>query len=522
MTRSWIGSDLGRQTALPMPVDACDQLPAGHAAFVFVAVVEQLDLSAFLAVYRADGRGRPPFDPKVIVTLILYCRSKGIMSGRDVAAACRDDLGARMITGNRYPKRSTVDRFVKNQRVALKGLLSQTLRLGQAEGLVDVSVVAGDGTYMLANAAMGATVDEEGLLAQIGDLEQKLAIAEAAWLEFVDAADAPAMLFADADGDTHATPPGWPGPGDVRATKARRRVCTLAGMLRSRRAALDHLRTHPNTDLADWADKLQRDQERIQRGIERVEHARATALAGLDRRQAIEANGKRIPGTRPVPVEHHIRVRDAHQALATATVRAEATAANRPTTTRVNTTDPTSRIMPGKHDGFDQRHNVQALACKNQFVIAITTHDSPNDKQALINLILRGRANLDAAGITDPILKALFDNGYASEANFTADLPVEALLVAVEKEARQTQRLSDGASTAAKAWHTMAVRLDEPDNRNLYKQRGAIIEPLFAQLFARFGRNLNSRGDDVETELHLWAVTHNLLKISRRRKARPG
>jgi len=500
-----------------MPVDAGDLLPAGHAAFVFAAVVQQLDLSAFSAVYRADGKGRPPFHPKVMVALLLYCRSKGIMSGRGVAAACHDDLGARMITGNRYPKRSTVDRFIKNQRVALKGLLAQTLRLGQVEGLVNVSVVAGDGTYLLANAAMGATIDENGLLAQIGDLEQKLATAEAAWRELLD--DTAPTLFADA----HTNPPGPPLPDDVKTTQARRRVSTLTATLRSRRAALEHLRTHPNTNLTDWADKLQRDRERIQRGIERVEHARATAQARLDRRHAVEANGKRIRGARPVPVEDHIRVRDAHRALATATARAEATAANRPTTTRVNTTDPTSQIMPGKHDGFDQRHNVQALACENQFIIAITTHDSSNDKQALINLILRGRANLDAAGITDPIRTALFDNGYASEANFTADLPVETLLVAVEKEARQTQRLNDDTSTAAKAWHTMAARLNEPDNRNLYKQRAAIIEPLFAQLFARFRRNLNSRGDDVDTELHLWATTHNILKINRRRaKTRPG
>jgi hypothetical protein len=68
----------------------------------------------------------------------------------------------------------------------------------------------------------------------------------------------------------------------------------------------------------------------------------------------------------------------------------------------------------------------------------------------------------------------------------------------------------------------MANRLNQPDNRALYKRRGAIIEPLFAQLFTRFGRNINYRADNVDTELHLWAVTHNLLKISRHRpKTRP-
>jgi len=519
MVRAYVGSAQERQFEfeLSLLMKARDVLPADHEAFMFIEMAEQFDVSAFRAFYRADGRGRPPYDPRMMVALIMYCRSKGITSGENVAKACVDDLGARLITGNAYIDRTTVDRFIINHRVALQGLLPQTLRLGYPEGLVDVSVVAGDGTYMLANAAMGATIDEPGLLAQIADLEQQLAAAEATWLEHaaVDT-EAPATLFTDADDN----PPRRPIPGDAKAAKTRQRVCTLTGMLRSRRAALDHLHAHPNTELVEWAEKLQRDQDRVQNCTERLAKARTEAQTKLDRRKLAEANGKGFPGTKFESVNENSRVKQASKSLATATARADATAANRPTTTRVNTTDPTSRIMPGKNAGFDQRHNVQALACKNQFVIAITTHDSPNDKRALINLILQGRANLDAAGINDLIGKALFDNGYASEANFTAELPIGRLLVAVEKEARQTQRLRDDTSTAAKTWDDMATRLAEPENHTAYKQRGAIIEPLFAQLFTRFGRNLNARGDNVNTELHLWAVTHNLLKISRRRKKR--
>jgi hypothetical protein len=193
--------------------------------------------------------------------------------------------------------------------------------------------------------------------------------------------------------------------------------------------------------------------------------------------------------------------------------------------TRVNTTDPRSRIMPGKHDGFDQRYNVQALTCKNQFILAIGIHDSPNDKQALKTLLTRARANLDAAGITRTIGVALFDSGYASETNITdPDLPVDLLLIAVEREARQTGRLRDDVTTAAAAWQAMAHTLADPVNAALYKRRAAIIEPLFAQLFERFGRDLNRRADLVEAELCLWAITHNLDKIARarRRKRRPG
>jgi Transposase DDE domain len=247
--------------------------------------------------------------------------------------------------------------------------------------------------------------------------------------------------------------------------------------------------------------------------------------AANEQRAIDESTGAKIPGARPVPVEEHNEVRRARQRLDTATARAQATAAARPITGRINTTDPASRLMPAKHGGYDQLHNVQALACKNQFIIAIGVHDNPNDKQALVQLLQQGRNNLDQAAITDRIKVALFDSGYASTANFTADLPIDLLLVAVEKEARQTGRLRDGTSTAGRSWQDMADRLADPDNAALYKRRAAIIEPLFAQLFARFGRRIHVRDDQVETELHLWAIAHNLLEITRhdrRATARAG
>jgi hypothetical protein len=129
-------------------------------------------------------------------------------------------------------------------------------------------------------------------------------------------------------------------------------------------------------------------------------------------------------------------------AVAKATTGLQATTANQPLAPRVNTTDPTSTLMPSKYGGYDQNHNIQALATGKQFIVAIGAHQSSNDKQALHGLVTAGRANLDAAGITDPIGAALFDSGYASAANFTTDLPVNLLLVAIHKEHKQTSRTS--------------------------------------------------------------------------------
>jgi transposase len=97
-------------TAL-LPVTAADLLPADHPALFIQQVVNQWDLFTLDRRYRADGAGRPPYEPKMMLTLLLYCRSKRLFSSRQVEAACYDDLGARVITGNRYPDWSTIDRF---------------------------------------------------------------------------------------------------------------------------------------------------------------------------------------------------------------------------------------------------------------------------------------------------------------------------------------------------------------------------------------------------------------------------
>jgi hypothetical protein len=176
--------------------------------------------------------------------------------------------------------------------------------------------------------------------------------------------------------------------------------------------------------------------------------------------------------------------------------------------------------MPLKKGGFDQLHNLQALAGHGQIIFAAGTHPSSTDTAALHLLLEHGAANLAAAGITEPIGAAAFDAGYACEDNFTAPCPAD-LYVAVTRDSVQAGQPGGAAAPSGQpGWQAMAAKLDTPEGRAIYRQRKAIIEPVFAQLFARFGRHLNYRGDMVDTEIHLWAAVHNMLKAIRARARR--
>jgi hypothetical protein len=324
------------------------------------------------------------------------------------------------------------------------------------------------------------------------------------------------------DGEDTPPAPAPPGGGGGEGKGKPKKKPKRAGQtLADRKAARAQLQSRQEEkirqELQPRVAELAARAEKKEAGVARWE---AAAAARLEARAREAAAGRRIPGTRPIrDVSEDREVRRSRQSLARAradyqAAREAAAAPAGDPDAKINAADPSSRVMPLKKGGFGQLHNVQALAtAKTQVILAITRHPSPVDVQALAPLLEKARETLLAAGITDPILKALFDAGYASDANFTLDIP-EQLYIAVTREARQTGRSKDGRAprTMLPSWENMTARLDTPEGRELCRQRSATIEPVFAQLTARLGRTLNYRGSLIDAELALWAASHNILK----------
>ena len=237
----------------------------------------------------------------------------------------------------------------------------------------------------------------------------------------------------------------------------------------------------------------------------------------MDRYHAAVAAGQPWRyGKIPVPAGQNKRIAAVREAARKADARLAAArdraAALSPA--RVSATDPDSRLVPAKNGGgYTQGWNLQLAAARRQVLLAIGLHDNPADAGALITMIAAAAANCDLAGLHGQIRAWLADNGYASAANFAA-LEHLMLLVAVHGEATQTGR-SGAAGTALPAgWEKMAARLATPAGKSLYKRRAALVEPAFAQLFARFGRYVSYRGRDaVDAEVKLLGAVHNLAKL---------
>ena len=173
--------DPGQQFLLPPSLD--EWLPAGHLArFVAELVDEHLDLSRFLAVFT-EGRGAPPYDPRLMVRVLVYGYCTGVRSSRKLEAACTDVVAFRWLAAGQGPDYRSIARFRRRHLSALGHLFVQALRLCQQAGMVKLGRVALDGTKLRANASRRKAMsyarmsEKEKILAQ--EVSDLLAEAEA-------------------------------------------------------------------------------------------------------------------------------------------------------------------------------------------------------------------------------------------------------------------------------------------------------------------------------------------------------
>jgi transposase len=499
-----------------LPADVRSWLPPDHLAWQVTGVVGQLDLSGFAAAYRADGQGQAPYDPAMMVALLLYCYFKGIRSSRKIRDACVDDVGCRVICGGAAPSHRAVAEFIRRHRPEVKRLFVQVLCLLAAEGAVAGRLAAVDGSPVSGNASRFANVTGGELAGRIAAVQAAIDAEVEAWL--AGAAGAGQQPLWDGGDDDRDPPPGG-GPGGG----VPRRLAGLASKLARLRAAQDRL-TERQAGPRGAAARVDAARDAAGAAARRLAAAEAAQAAKMARYRAAVAAGRPWRyGKVPLPAGQNKKVARFRQRAQSAAARlAAARTAAAASPVKVSATDPDSRLVPAKNGGgWLQGWNLQLTAARRQVLLAAELHDNPADAGALAAMIAAAAANCERAGLAGRIRAWLADSGYASAAAF-AELDHLMLLVAVRNEAAQAGR-GDGRVTLPPGWQKMAARLATPAGKKLYQRRAALVEPAFAQLFARFGRHVNYRGRDaVDTEIKLLATVHNLGKLLDHRRRHPA
>lgn len=138
---------------LLLPPDMKQWLPEGDLAYFIMDVVGELDLSAIYNHYSSSGCGQPPFNPRMMTSLILYAYCVGLPSSRKIETATYAQIPFRVITADQHPDHDTVADFRKTHLQALAGLFVSVLQLCQKAGLAKLGHISLDGTKVKANAS---------------------------------------------------------------------------------------------------------------------------------------------------------------------------------------------------------------------------------------------------------------------------------------------------------------------------------------------------------------------------------
>src|SRR4051794_29539717 len=358
MSQNFVAVD--REQGFLLPPDVREWLPEGHLAWLVLDAVGEMDLSAFYAAYRRDGWGRPAYDPAMMVALLLYSYARGERSSRGIERRCGEDVAYRVISANRVPDHSTLARFRRDHEDALAGVFGEVLVLCAKAGLVNVGLIAGDGTKGHAHASDRANLAYEQIAREI--------LAEA---EGVDRAED--ERFGERRGDE--LPPEFRVSGDRR-----KRLQEARRLLDAERAARSSEVPQARGERLVQAEQRLREDHELERQVN-ADYERWRA-------RGISADGRRFGGRDPGP----------HPMPETPTGIA-------------NVTDPQSRKVKTPR-GYMQGYNAQAVTTREQIVIAADVNVDSSDAGHLKPMISAACDELRAAGITQQPDVVVADAGY--------------------------------------------------------------------------------------------------------------
>jgi len=153
-----------------------DWIPEGDLAHFVSDLVESgtLDLSAIYASYEEEC-GFPPYDPRLMVKLLIYGYANGVMSSRKLERASYRDVAVRMLCADQHPDYRSIARFRKRHLQALGELFVQALRLCKQAKLVGLGSLALDGTKLRANASRHKAMSYERMVKKERQLEVEIA-----------------------------------------------------------------------------------------------------------------------------------------------------------------------------------------------------------------------------------------------------------------------------------------------------------------------------------------------------------
>ena len=131
----------------------------------------QIDLSRLDANYKNDTTGASAYPPSMLLKIILFAYSQGIISSRNIESACREHIIFIALSGDTSPHFTTIANFIGTLGDEIAQIFAQVLYICDQQGLIGREMFAIDGVKLPGNASKAKSGTRTEFIARAAKLE---------------------------------------------------------------------------------------------------------------------------------------------------------------------------------------------------------------------------------------------------------------------------------------------------------------------------------------------------------------
>ena len=154
--------------------DLREWLAPGHLAHHVSDLVDALELSAFYAPYEGDGRRNAPYEPSMMVKVLIYAYATGVFSSRAIARKLEEDVAFRVLGAENFPRHRTICEFRRRHLEDFERMFVEVVRLAREMGVVRFGTLSVDGTKVRANASKRKAMSYGRMLKEEARLKKEI------------------------------------------------------------------------------------------------------------------------------------------------------------------------------------------------------------------------------------------------------------------------------------------------------------------------------------------------------------
>jgi transposase len=160
-----------------LAIDLAQQLVPGTFEFALNHLLDHaIDLSHFDARCQNDVTGATAYPPALLLKVVLFAYSRGIVSSRAIARACEEQVTFIALCGTRTPHFTTIAHFVSTLGEDIARVFAAVLAVCDRQGLIGREMFAIDGVKLPSNASKHRSGTRADFARQADKLEAAAAV----------------------------------------------------------------------------------------------------------------------------------------------------------------------------------------------------------------------------------------------------------------------------------------------------------------------------------------------------------